>query len=277
MTRRTREAGSGFEAGGRWFSCDGRVTHVMGVINLSPESRNRHTVAETPRAALEMAHGYQGMGAAIVDLGAQSSHFESPDLDEEEELRRLLPALRLLVEEGFVVAVDTWKPEVARAALGEGAGLINDTGGLQDSRMVEVLAGASAAVVMTYVEGSNPHDVHGFEFADDKAEQIAARLRPRLEALWRGGVERVIVDPGISINYPVDYVRYTAQQLRVIRDLDALRALGRPVLVPIPRKRELTRVMALIALALEHRADLIRVHDVAAACDLVRFFGREAG
>lgn len=249
----------------------------MGVINLSPESRNRHTVAESPQAALAMAHGYQRMGAAIVDLGAQSSHFESPDLDEGEELRRLLPALRLLVEEGFVVAVDTWKPEVARAALAEGAGLINDTGGLQDPRMVEVVAAGAAPAVMTYVEGSNPHDVLSLEIVDDKAQQIAARLRPRVEALRQQGVEQLILDPGISINYPVDYAQYTAQQLRVIRDLDALRALGRPVLVPVPRKRELTRVVALITLALEHGADLIRVHDVAAACDLVRLFGREAG
>lgn len=249
----------------------------MGVINLSPESRNRDTVADSPKAALEMARDYRRSGAAIVDLGAQSSHFESPDLDEREELRRLLPALRLLVDEGFVVAVDTWKPEVARVALAEGAGLVNDTGGLQDPRMVEVVAAASAAAVMTYVEGSNPHDVDALEIVDDKAEQIAARLRPRVEALRQRGVEQLILDPGISINYPVDYALYTAQQVRVIRGLHALRALGQPVLVPVPRKREAARVVAFITLALEHGADLIRVHDVAAACDLVRLLGREAG
>ena len=84
----------------------------------------------------------------------------------------------------------------------------------------------------------------------------------------------MIVDPGIALSYRGDYVSYTQMQLAVIADSEHLRLLGKPVLIPIPRKRDGHRVAAYISLALEHRADIIRVHDVAMACDLARLFGR---
>ena len=87
---------------------------------------------------------------------------------------------------------------------------------------------------------------------------------------------QVILDPGIALNYRGDYEAYTRMQLQVIADSEQLRDLGRPVLIPIPRKRDFHRVVAYIALALEHKADIIRVHDVAVACDLARLFGRDA-
>jgi dihydropteroate synthase len=101
-------------------------------------------------------------------------------------------------------------------------------------------------------------------------------LGARLDQLAAEGIDQVIIDPGIALNYPSDYQAYTRLQLEVIRESAHLHELGRPVLIPIPRKREHQRVMAIIALALEYQADLIRVHDVAAACDLVELFGRVA-
>ena len=84
----------------------------------------------------------------------------------------------------------------------------------------------------------------------------------------------MIIDPGIALNYRSDYQAYTTMQLEVIADTSELRSLGKPILIPIPRKRDGHRVAAYISLALEHRADIIRVHDVAMACDLARLFGR---
>lgn len=250
------------------------TTRIMGVINLSPESRIRHTVAETPEAALEKARRYRDAGVSIIDLGGQSSHFEADELDAADEFRRLEPGLRLLVEDGFVVSVDTWKPAVAAAALEAGASIINDTGGLTNPAMVDLIGRTGAPAVLTYVEGADPHRVGDLEFAEDKAAQIAERLEPRIDELHRRGVANLIVDPGISINYPSDYGEYTRQQLRVIRSLDTLRAFGHPVLIPIPRKQEIGRVAAYITMALEYGADLIRVHDIELACDLARLFDR---
>ncbi len=246
----------------------------MAVINLSPESRNRFSVAAGPDEALSMARRYRDLGASIIDLGAQSSHYDAPTLDDGEEIDRLLPALEALVDDGFLVSVDTWKPRVAAAAVEAGAVMINDTGGLQDPEMRKVVAAADVAVVAMYVEGDNPHDVGEVVLSSDKAAITAAWLAERLDVLAADGIRRVVVDPGIAINYRGDYAAYTRMQLEVIRDLDVVKALGRPVLVPVPRKQDDHRVAAYIALAIDHGADIIRVHDVAWACDLVRLLGR---
>jgi dihydropteroate synthase len=265
-----------FDAGGRRFDFDGNTTYVMGIINLSPESSNRQTVAGSAQEALEMARRYRRYGAAIIDLGGQSSHFDVRELTVGEEIGRLLPAVELLVADGFVVSVDTWKPEVARKAVEAGAAIVNDTGGMRNEAMVEVVEKSAVPVVVTYIEADTPLVVGDLEFVEDKAGQVAAHFVPLLADLESRGISEVILDPGLSINYRSSYEEYTRQQLRVIRGLGSMRAVGRPVLVPIPRKRELARVMAFVTLALEYGADVIRVHDVEEACDLVRLFGREA-
>ncbi|HKX76236.1 MAG TPA: dihydropteroate synthase [Acidimicrobiia bacterium] len=251
-------------------------TWVMAVINLSPESRNPQSVASGVREAVTMARRYREMGAGLIDLGGQSSHYESPTLESEVELARLLPAVTALVDDGFVVSVDTWKPDVARAALDAGAHLINDTGGLTHPEMRNVIREFQAAAVVVYVEGDNPHQVAGIDTAEGKPARTALALEGRLKALAAEGIERVVVDPGIALNYRSDYEAYTRLQLEVIRSSAAFHRLGKPLLLPIPRKREDHRVAAYISLALEHGADLIRVHDVAMACDLVELFGRGA-
>jgi dihydropteroate synthase len=129
--------------------------------------------------------------------------------------------------------------------------------------------------VAVYVEGENPHDVGEIEIRDDKAEVTAERLARLIDELAEAGIDNVILDPGIALNYRGDYAAYTRMQLQVIAGLGPLKALDRPVLVPIPRKRDFDRVVAYITLAVEHEADIIRVHDVAVACDIVRLFGRE--
>ena len=266
---------AGFSAGGRRFEFPGDKTHVMGVINMSPESRNQDTVAGNSHEALQLARAYRAFGASLIDLGAQSSHFENQELSPEEELERLIPPLKILVDDGFVVAVDTWKPEVAAAAVLAGAAIINDTGGLQDPAMVGVVRESGKPAVVMYIEGANPLQVESMEFSERKAATVAQRLGRRLSKLAAEGIDDVLFDPGLSINYRSDYRAYTLQQMQVIRGLGELRALGHPVLIPVPRKRELPRVMAFITLALEYGADVIRVHDVEAACDLVRLYGRE--
>jgi dihydropteroate synthase len=264
-----------FEAGGIEFEFTGDHTYVMGVVNVSPESNNQQTVAHSAESALEMARRYRDHGVRVIDLGGQSSHYLAEELSVGTELSRLLPAIEKLAGNGFVVSVDTWKPEVARRSLEAGAAIVNDTGGMRNAEMVAVVAAMNVPVVVTYVEGETPLAVGDLEFVDDKASQVAERFAPLVDSLIDRGLTKLILDPGIAINYPSDYEAYTRQQLQVIRHIDAIRRLGHPVLVPIPRKRELSRVMAYVAMALEYGADMIRVHDPEEACDLVRLFGRE--
>jgi dihydropteroate synthase len=252
----------------------GDVTYVMGVINVSPDSKNTHTIAHSVDDALLMADRYRQWGATLIDLGGQSSHLDNPTIASADEISKVVPVIEAMVAEEHLVAIDTWKPEVAQASVESGAVIINDTGGLADPAMREVVAATGVAAIAVYVEGSNPHDVTNVEIRDDKAEHTADRFRHLLSELESVGIENVIIDPGIALNYRGDYESYTRMQLSVIAGSDHLHSLGKPVLIPIPRKRDGHRVAAYISLALEHRADIIRVHDVAMACDLVRLFGR---
>jgi dihydropteroate synthase len=246
-------------------------THIMGVINLSPDSQQKHTIAHSPEQALSLARTYRDWGAHIIDLGAQSSHYENQLLTPEAEIERLLPALKLLAAAELIVSVDTWKPQVAAAALAEGAAIINDTSGLTQPAMVEIIQRYNCPVIPVYVEARNPLEVGELKIADNKAQKTIDVLRARLQGFRQQGIEQLILDPGIAINYQVDYLAYTRQQLAVIRDTGLFKQLNYPVLIPIPRKKPgLNWVAAYITLAIEYGADLIRVHDVELAADLVR-------
>ena len=252
----------------------GEITYVMGVINVSPDSKNVHTVARSVDEALLMADRYRSWGATMIDLGGQSSHFDNPTIEAADEVARVVPVIEALVAEGHLVAIDTWKGDVAGAAVDAGAVIINDTGGMADAEMRQTVARTGVAAVAVYVEGDNPHDVGEIEIREDKADRTAEAFRALLSELTEMGIDNVILDPGIALNYRGDYDAYTRMQLQVIAGSEQLRALGKPILIPIPRKRDFHRVVAYISLALEHKADIIRVHDVAVACDLARLFGR---
>ncbi|MEA1902692.1 MAG: dihydropteroate synthase, partial [Actinomycetota bacterium] len=238
----------------------GGITHVMGVINVSPDSKNTHTVARSVDEALLMADRYRTWGSVLIDLGGQSSHFDNPTVAAADEISRAIPALEALVAEGHLVSIDTWKPEVAKAALDSGAVIVNDTGGLAEPEMREVIAAYDAATIAVHVEGQNPHDVGAVDTGTDKAKRTADEFAGLLTELEAEGITNVILDPGIALNYRGDYRDYTRLQLVVIADSAHLHTLGRPVLIPIPRKRDAHWVAAYIALALEHEADIIRVH-----------------
>lgn len=254
----------------------GGVTHVMGVINVSPESKNMHTVALGVDEALLMADRYRSWGATIVDVGGQSSHYDNPTIAAADEVSRVVPVIEALVADGHLVSIDTWKPEVAEAAVAAGAVIVNDTGGMSDPEMRKVVSGSDVAVVAVYVEGANPHEVGEVQIRDDKAAHTTDTFRRLLVDLAADGIDNVILDPGIALNYRGDYRAYTRMQREVIEGSEQIKELGLPLLVPIPRKRVAHRVAAFIALALEHEADIIRVHDVAMACDLADLFGRSA-
>lgn len=223
-----------------------------------------------------MAERYRTWGASLIDLGGQSSHIDNPTIAATEEISIVVPAIEALATEGHLVAIDTWKPQVAEAAVAAGAVVINDTGGLAEPDMRRVVAESGVATIAVYVEGANPHAVGEIEVRDDKAEYTAEVFRALLKDLESDGIDNVIIDPGIALNYRGDYEAYSRMQLEVIADSEHLRHLGKPVLIPIPRKRDGHRLAVYVGLALEHEADIIRVHDVAMACDLVRLFGRTA-
>ena len=247
---------------------------LMGVINRSPESKNRDAYASSPEQALEMAERYVDLGVRVVDLGGQSTNYENPDIGVDEELRRLVPTVELLADNGLVVSVDTWKPQVATRAAAAGAALINDTSGLTNPEMIEAVAAAAIPAVLMYIEAPVPNDAEGYDVAHGKSARIHGWFDRRLQDLATRGVTDVIVDPGIAISYRADYDAYTRVQFEVAANLDRLAELPAPVLYAVPRKDDRYRNIVLAALAIHNGADMVRIHDIAEIADIADLMGR---
>lgn len=246
----------------------GEAVTLMGVINRSPESANKDVYAASPDEALALAERFAAAGVAVIDLGGQSTNYENPDIGVDLELERLIPTVEALVAAGHVVSIDTWKPEVAARCIEAGAGLVNDTGGLQDEAMVEVVAAAGIPAVLMHLEGAQPLEVGAYESNAGKPARIAAWMRDRIELLSSRGVSDVIVDPGVAISYRTDYDDYSRAQFEVAEHLGELVDIGRPVLYAVPRKEARYRNVSLAALAMAGGAAMLRIHDVEAIADV---------
>jgi len=246
----------------------GKGITLMGVINRSPESANRDVYADSPDAALALAQRFVSAGVTVIDVGGQSSNYENPEIDASLELDRLLPTIRALAEAGHIVSVDTWKPEVAKRSVEAGAALVNDTGGLQDERMIEVVAEAQVPAVLMHIEGTKPLEVGTYESRSGKPARIAEWMNEHLASLAGRGVKELIIDPGVAISYRTDYDEYSKAQFEVAEHLDGLVDVGRPVLYAVPRKDARHRNVALAALAMASGAAMLRIHDVEAIGDV---------
>ncbi len=143
--------------------------------------------------------------------------------------------------------------------------------------MIELVAATRAGAVVMHIEGPNPLEVGHRVLDGSRPLEVADALAARVAELRARGVEQVLVDPGLSINYRSDYEAYGRLQLATIRQIASLRRAGAPVLIPVPRKQLTHRMLAYLALSIEYGADVIRVHDFEAACDLVPLLGRRLG
>ena len=261
---------------------------VMGVLNVTPDSFSDGGRFLDPAAAAERAFRLAEDGADLVDVGGESARPGAPAVTAEEERRRILPVLERLAARGFAVplSVDTAKAEVARAALGAGASLVNDVTGLSDPAMAAVVARAGVPVVLMHMRGT-PADMQSRAVYRDVAAEVKAELGAALARAVAGGVpaERAILDPGIG------FAKNAGHSLRLLSRLGDLAGLGRPLLVGPSRKsfighvtgapveERLPGTLAAVAAAVLGGAAFLRVHDVAAARQAARVAGaiRDAG
>jgi dihydropteroate synthase len=243
---------------------------VMGVVNVTPDSFSDGGAHLDPDAATAAARRMLDEGAAIVDVGGESTRPGSEGVTLEEELRRVVPVLERL--RGSPVSIDTAKAEVARRALDLGAELVNDVTALRgDARMAEVVAEADAYVCLMHMQGE-PRTMQLAPTYDDVVSEVAAFLDERLRFAVDSGIgeERICVDPGIGFG------KTAAQNFELVRRLDVVTSLGRPVLIGWSRKSSLARVVgdarsktgslsasiAAAVAAYERGATILRVHDV---------------
>src|SRR5207248_8647640 len=242
----------------------------MGVVNVTPDSFSDGGVHLQPAAAVAAGWRAFDEGAAIVDVGGESTRPGSSGVPAEEELRRVVPVLEGL--HGAPISIDTAKAEVARRALELGAELVNDVTALRgDAELAGVVADAGAFLCLMHMQGA-PRTMQLDPRYDDVATGVAGFLEQRLAFAVDAGVaeERICLDPGIGFGKTVE------QNFELLRRLDVLLALGRPVLVGFSRKSSLGRVVgdpeavtgslaasvAAAAAAYVRGATIIRVHDV---------------
>ena len=243
----------------------GRRTYAMGVINVTPDSFSGDGLGGDVTAAVEQALRFEEAGADFLDIGAESTRPGHAPVTEAEEMERLLPSLEAVARRVSIpVSVDTWKSNVARAALDAGASIINDVWGLKaDPGIAAVAAERGAGLVLMH--NQNGHDYDGL------MDDVLSSLRNSVDAAMAGGVDRsnIVVDPGIGFGKTAD------QNIEVLRNLGRFKELGLPLLVGTSRKSTIGRLLgglppeermegtaATVALAIAGGADVVRVHDV---------------
>lgn len=246
---------------------------VMGIVNMTPDSFSdggRHI--DNPAAAAQSGLAMMAAGAAIIDVGGESTRPGAQMVWEGDEIARVVPVIERLAAGGAIISIDTRKAAVMEAALNAGAHIVNDISALaHDPRSIEVVARAGCPVMLMHSPsaGADPHVGDGY---DDVVGDIFAQLETRIIACIAGGIarEKIIVDPGLGFG------KSLTDNLAIVNRLATFHALGVPVLFGASRKRIIgalsneapvgERLGGSVALAVQsvaHGAHIVRVHDVA--------------
>jgi dihydropteroate synthase len=264
-------------AGGRRMTLGGAPL-LMGIVNASPDSFSDAGELTDDAARVARARELAAAGAAIIDVGGESAFGGRPPVPAEEEISRVVPVIAAAARElDVLVAVDTYKPAVAEAAIAAGAHIVNDVSGLRDPQVAEICAGTGAALVLMHTRVEPKGTLLDPGRYDDVVEDVRAFLAERIATAEAAGLhpEQLLLDPG------PDFAKTPAQTVAVLRGLDALHALGRPLLLPISRKDFLGAItgrpprergaatLAAVAWAADAGAHVVRVHDVQAAADFL--------
>ncbi len=257
----------------------GKRTHVMGVLNVTPDSFSDGGLYFQSEKAIEHGLRLAQDGADIIDVGGESTRPFSKEVSLQEELDRVVPVIEALNRTVQVpISIDTCKAEVARQALKAGASIINDISALRfDTDIISVAAEAGVPVILMHMQGT-PGDMQKNPFYENLITEILDFLKQAVDRAVSGGIENdmIIVDPGIGFGKTVEH------NLEIIKELGQFRVLGHPVLLGTsnktfighilnnePHERD-TGTMATIAAGVLNGADIVRVHNVKKAVETVK-------
>ena len=263
--------------------CAGRMLDletavVMGVLNVTPDSFSDGGLFLDPAAALARAERMVEEGAAILDIGGESTRPGARGVESEEELRRVLPVIeRVAARVPVLISVDTSNPALMRRAADAGAHMINDVRALRAPGAMEAVAGGTLAVCLMHMQGE-PLDMQRAPHYRDVLVEVRGFLEERLQACSAAGIERerLCVDPGFGFG------KTTAHNLELLQRFEEFESLGRPLAVGLSRKSMLSALtgraleerlagsLALLTVAVLRGARIVRAHDVAASRDAVR-------
>lgn len=250
---------------------------IMGIVNVTPDSFSdggRHAQIES---AVQHAYRLIAQGAAIIDIGGESTRPGAQAIPAEQEMERVLPVLFALQGCGAVLSVDTRKPQVMTAAIDAGAHMINDIDALQTGNSLQVLADRDVAVCLMHKHGEPP-EMQNRPHYDDVVAEVTYFLQSRVANAEAAGIarDRIVVDPGFGFGKTLQH------NLKLLYHLDRITQLGVPLLVGISRKSMLGQItgrvidqreyagVAAHVLAVMRGARILRVHNVAACQDALR-------
>jgi dihydropteroate synthase len=259
--------------GGRHFDFSRQVA-VMAIVNRTPDSFHDRGRTFALGHALSAVRAAAAAGADLIDVGGVPFG-PGPEVTEAEELERVLPVVEA-ARELCVVSVDTYRPEVARAAVKAGAGVVNDTSGLRDPAMADAVAGTGATLIVTHSLAA-PRTPHPSPSYGDVTAEVCSFLAARVELALARGVrpEQIVVDPGHDLN------KNTYHSLELTRRLDEVCTLGFPTLAAVsnkdfigetldlPQGDRLAGTLAAVVFCVLRGARIVRVHDVRAAVEAV--------
>jgi dihydropteroate synthase len=249
---------------------------LMGIVNATPDSFSDAGLHQTLGERVALAASLLEAGADVIDIGGESGVTNRPAIAAEAEIARVVPLIeRVAGELGALVSVDTYKPDVARAAIAAGAVIVNDVSGLRDPELADVCAVTGAALVLMHTRAAPKQKVLDPSLDGTVVADVSAFLRERMAlALGRGvEAEQLMLDPG------PDFSKTPAQTVEVLRELASLHAFGRPLLLAASRKdfigaitgrpprERLAGTLAAVGFGADAGVHMIRVHDVAAAAD----------
>lgn len=261
----------------------GRQTYLMGVLNVTPDSFSDGGQFNTLDSALTQAHKMVADGADFLDIGGQSTRPNAEDVTLDEELDRVIPVIEALRQHDAFsqvpISVDTTRSQVANAAIAAGADLINDISGATfDAEMLSIVAKLGVPIVLMHIRGT-PKTMQTLTDYEDLIGEMLQFLEARLQAAIAAGIDRsqIIIDPGIG------FAKKAAQNLEILRQLPAFRALGCPILVGVSRKSFIGQILnepdpqsrvwgtaAACVSAIVGGTDILRVHDVLEMHDACR-------
>jgi dihydropteroate synthase len=247
---------------------------IMGIVNAGPDSFSDAARTDTLEGQVQRALALVADGAHIIDVGGESGVTYTARTPPDEEAERVVPLVERLVAEGIVVSVDTWKPAVARAVLDAGAVMLNDVSGLADPTLADLAASSGAALVLMHTRAVPKREAFP-DYGGDVVGDVEAFLRERVALARAHGVadEQLVLDPG------PDFAKSPAETVAVLRALDRLHAIGRPLLLAVSRKyflgaitarppaERLAGTLAAVIWAVDAGAAILRVHDVGAVRD----------
>lgn len=243
---------------------------IMGVINLSSDSWYRESVCLTADSAIQKGRVLQAQGAQIVDVGAESTLAHATRADESLQNSRLIPVVKTLAQEGLIVSVETYLPEVTTACLAAGAKILNLTGVHQSEEIFRRVADHDAAVIICFVQGANVREVSDLKLGQDPIGALHDFFAHQIELATRLGVRKLFIDPGLGFYYRnlQDSGQRVQHQMNIFLNAFRLRTLGYPICNALPHAFEFFGEEVRCAepyfavLAALGKTDLFRTHEV---------------